>query len=50
MKKTFLSFAIVLILFACKQEVTTIEINVNDHGIVANTKQGITAKINKLVT
>ena len=37
------------ILTACKQEVRIKKIDVSEHGIVANTKQSITAKINELI-
>jgi hypothetical protein len=49
MKIKYLSFIIIFMLVACKQEVRIKKINVSDHGIVANTKQSITSKINKLI-
>jgi hypothetical protein len=49
MKTFYLSFVIAVILVACKPEVKIIKINVRDYGIVANSKQSITASINQLI-
>ncbi len=49
MKTIFLSITIAFIFTACKQEVRIKKIDVSDYGIVANTKQNTTAKINELI-
>ncbi|MCK5371308.1 MAG: hypothetical protein KAQ62_22260, partial [Cyclobacteriaceae bacterium] len=49
MKKVYVSILIATLFISCTPEKTSKEIDVSDYGIVTNTKQSITASINKLI-
>jgi len=49
MKKIYLIIAMIAVIVGCKSESSIKIIDVGEHGIVANTKESITASINELI-
>ena len=49
MQKLFLTYALLSIFTVCNAQNKVKKINVKDYGIVANTKENLTTKVNQLI-